>query len=179
MPQNNFIHLSGNLADDPYFEMLRGEKGKTPYVRFDLVVERDLGQAPRDGAADADGHNDPSGQSAVSSGAPDRRADLIRVTGFGVHAWIDFFYLKKGAYICISGWLQSRRYFDRGVKKMRRIMEVNAQKISYGRGCDFERGERQRASILAQLEAERTPIPADLKREPLAVPGEELAMESM
>ena len=179
MPQNNFIHLSGNLADDPYFEMLRGDKGKTPYIRFDLVVERDLGQAPREAEADADSVDGPARQAARAGGALDRRADLIRVTGFGVHAWIDFFYLKKGAYICISGWLQSRRYFDRGVKKMRRIMEVNSQKISYGRGCDFERGERQRATILAQLEAERTPIPADLKREPLAVPGEELAMESM
>src|SRR5690242_3179839 len=108
MPQNNFIHLSGNLADDPYFEMLRGEKGKTPYIRFDLVVERDLGQAPREGAADVP--SGVSGQSVQAGNAPERHADLIRVTGFGVHAWVDFFYLKKGAYVCISGWLQSRRY---------------------------------------------------------------------
>ena len=178
MPQNNFIHLSGNLADDPYFEMLRGEKGKTPYIRFDLVVERDMGFAPREADVDVDSVDGPARQPAPGGGALDRRADLIRVTGFGVHAWIDFFYLKKGAYICTSGWLQSRRYFDRGVKKMRRIMEVNAQKISYGRGCDFERGERQRATILAQLEAERSPIPVDLRREPLVVAGDELAMES-
>jgi single-stranded DNA-binding protein len=179
MPQNNFIHLSGNLADDPYFEMLRGEKGKTPYIRFDLVVERDLAQAPREGAADVDAPISTPGQPKQADSTPERHADLIRVTGFGVHAWVDFFYLKKGAYVCISGWLQSRRYFDRGTKKMRRIMEVNAQKISYGRGCDFERGERQRANILAQLESERTPIPSDLRSEPLAVASEELAIESI
>jgi len=178
MPQNNFIHLSGNLADDPYFEMLRGEKGKTPYIRFDLVVERDLGQTQREAPAEVAVPAAAFGQPARSGSASDFHSDLIRVTGFGVHAWVDFFYLKKGAYICISGWLQSRRYFDRGVKKMRRIMEVNAQKISYGQGCDFERGERQRAIILAQLEAERSPIPADLRREPLVVAGDELAMES-
>ena len=178
MPQNNFIHLSGNLADEPSFEMLRGEKRKTPYIRFDLVVERDMGLAPREADVDAASVDGTARPPTPANGALDRRADLIRVTGFGVHAWIDFFYLKKGAYICISGWLQSRRYFDRGVKKMRRIMEVNSQKISYGRGCDFERGERQRTTILAQLEAERSPIPADLRREPLVVAGDELAMES-
>jgi single-stranded DNA-binding protein len=177
MPQNNFIHLSGNLADDPYFEMLQGEKGKTPYIRFDLVVERDHSAAPHDDSAGAG-----AGKAASDKSKPadsDLSADLIRVVAFGVHAWVDFFYLRKGAYVCVSGCLQSRRYFDRGVKKMRRIMEVNGQKISYGRGCDFERGERQRTTIVAQLAAEHKSIPADLRSDPLAVSAAELALDAI
>ncbi|MCC7358081.1 MAG: single-stranded DNA-binding protein [Anaerolineales bacterium] len=171
MPQNNFIYLSGNLADDPYFEMLSGEKGKTPYIRFDMVVERDSGQGGPSSL-------DPAGsQDGFAGRADDRRADLIRVTEYGVRARIDFFFLKKGAHVAISGWLQSRRYFDRGAKRMRRVTEVNAQKISYGRGCDFERGERQRLSILAQLETDRASVPADLVRGPIVLGPEDVVLD--
>lgn len=176
MPQNNFIHLSGNLADDPYFEMLTGEKGKTPYIRFDIVVERDTFQGGPAALESAYGQDGPAGPN--NNGQKDeRRADLIRVTEYGVRARIDFFFLKKGAHVAISGWLQSRRYYDRGAKKMRRVMEVNAQKVSYGRGCDFERGERQRATILAQLEAERAAVPPDLKDEPFTPHPDDLVMD--
>jgi single-stranded DNA-binding protein len=171
VPQNNFIHLSGNLADDPYFEMLSGEKGKTPYIRFDLVVERDSGQGGPSSL-------DPAGnQDGFAARTDDRRADLIRVTEYGVRARIDFFFLKKGAHVAISGWLQSRRYFDRGAKRMRRVTEVNAQKISYGRGCDFERGERQRLSILAQLEDDRASVPPDLVRGPIVLGPEDVVLD--
>lgn len=177
MSQNNFIHLSGNLADDPYFETLSGPKGQTPYIRFDLVVERDAGQGgpgPFDAADSQDGFD---GRADSDGRKDERRADLIRVTAYGVRARIDFFFLKKGAHVAIGGWLQSRRYYDRGARKMRRVMEVNAQKISYGRGCDFERGERQRANILAQLEDERATVPLDLKRGPLVLKPEDAMMD--
>jgi hypothetical protein len=175
--RNNFIHLSGNLAEDPYFEMLSGQNGRTPYIRFDLVVERDAGQAgpgPFDQPESQDGFN---GRGEGEGRKDERRADLIRVTEYGVRARIDFFYLKKGAHVAISGWLQSRRYYDRGARKMRRVMEVNAQKVSYGRGCDFERGERQRANILAQLEDERAAVPVDLRGEPFMLKPEDAILD--
>jgi single-stranded DNA-binding protein len=176
MPQNNFIHLSGNLADDPYFELLSGERGKTPYIRFDLVVERDVEQGG--GEAFTSAHSrDGAATSPASSRREDRRADLIRVTEYGVRARIDFFFLKKGAYVALGGWLQTRRYFDRGTNRMRRVMEVNAQKISYGRGCDFERGERQRLTILTQLQAERAAVPADLTNGPMVLSAEDVALD--
>jgi single-stranded DNA-binding protein len=180
VPQNNFIHLSGNLADDPYFEMLRGQKGQTPYIRFDLVVERDpdqSGQGAQEGPDNKDGYGgQPQADGRLRQ--DDRRVDLIRVTEYGTRARIDFFYLKKGAHVCISGWLCSRRYYDRGVKRMRRIMEVNSQKVSYGRGCDFERGERQRVSILAELEAQRAAIPFDLKSGAFVLHPDEILAEA-
>jgi single-stranded DNA-binding protein len=178
VPQNNFIHLSGNLADDPYFEMLRGQKGQTPYIRFDLVVERDPNQSGRGAQEGPDNKDGYASQPHADGRKDERRADLIRVTEYGTRARIDFFYLKKGAHVCISGWLCSRRYYDRGAKRMRRIMEVNAQKISYGRGCDFERGERQRASILAELEAQRAAIPFDLKNAGFVLHPDEILAEA-
>jgi single-stranded DNA-binding protein len=171
MPQNNFIHLSGTLADEPYFELLSGEKGKTPYIRFDLVVERDSGQA---GSSVLDPANSQDGFAAPVDG---RRADLIRVTEYGVRARIDYFFLKKNAHITVSGWLQSRRYFDRPAKRMRRVIEVAAQKISFGRGCDFERGERQRASIVEQLVANRSMVPPDLLNGPVVLGTEDIALD--
>lgn len=171
MPQNNFIHLSGTLADEPYFELLPGEKGKTPYIRFDLVVERDSGQA---GSSALDPASDQDGFAAPVDG---RRADLIRVTEYGVRARIDYFFLKKGAQITVSGWLQSRRFLDRDAKRMRRATEVTAQKISYGRGCDFDRGERQRVSIVAQLAAEHAVVPPDLVSGPIVLGPEDVVMD--
>ena len=177
MPQNNFIHLSGNLADDPYFEMLSGEKGKTPYIRFDLVVERDSGQGGPSSLDPASSQDGFAGRPDEAGRKDERRADLIRVTEYGVRARIDFFFLKKGAHVAISGWLQSRRYYDRGTKRMRRVTEVNAQKISYGRGCDFERGERQRLSILAQLEGDRAIVPPDLVSGPIVLGPEDVVLD--
>lgn len=171
MPPDNFIHLSGTLADDPYFEMLPGAKGKTPYIRFDLVVERDSGQA---GPSSLD---PTGGQEGLAGRTDGRQADLIRVTEYGVRARIDFFFLKKGAHVAISGWLQSRRYFDRGAKRLRRVTEVNAQKISYGRGCDFERGERQRQGILSQLESDRALVPPDLISGPIVLGPEDVILD--
>lgn len=171
MPQNNFIHLSGTLADEPYFELLPGEKGKTPYIRFDLVVERDSGQA---GSSALDSAN---GQDGFAAPVDGRRADLIRVTEYGVRAKIDYFFLKKNAHITVSGWLQSRRYFDRAAKRMRRVIEVAAQKISFGRGCDFERGERQRATIVEQLVANRSTVPPDLLNGPVVLGPEDIVLD--
>jgi hypothetical protein len=177
MAQNNFIHLSGNLADDPHFEMLTGEKGRTPYVRFDLVVERDAGQGGP-GPFDPSGSQDGFAARSGGDGRKDeRRADLIRVTEYGLRARIDYFFLKKGAHVAISGWLQSRRYFDRGLKRMRRVTEVNAQKISYGRGCDFERGERQRLAVLAQLDGERAALPPDVAHGPIVLRPEDVILD--
>ncbi len=171
MPQNNFIHLAGTLAEDPYFEMVPGEKGKTPYIRFDLVVERDSGQ----GGSSA---LDPAGGQDGFTGRTDgRRADLIRVTEYGVRARIDYFFLKKNAHVTVSGWLQSRRYLDRGAKRMRRATEVTAQKISYGRGCDFERGERQRVSLVAELVADHAIVPPDLVSGPIVLGPEDVVLD--
>jgi len=179
VPLNNFVHLSGNLADDPYFEMISGDTGKMPYIRFDLVVERDSEQG---GPGPFDPAGNPEGFAGWPTGAgrkAERRADLIRVTEYGVRARLDFFYLKKGAQVTISGWLLSRRYLDRGTKRMRRVTEVNAQKISCGPGCDFVRGERQRLGILEQLEADRAAVPPDLVSGPIILGPEDAILDPM
>lgn len=144
MPKNNTVTLTGNLADEPYFEVLaRGKSGETQYIRFDLLVERDVSQGGEPPAG-SDGQ-DGSGKKSK------RRADLVRVVMYGIPAWCAYFYLKQGARVSVSGWVQTRKYFDKALKHERRVTEINAQEITYGRGCDFERGDRQRKSILEQL----------------------------
>lgn len=162
MSQKNRSFLIGNLANDPYFEFLKGgQTGKTPYLRFDLVVERDTSQGPQ-------AHHTDSPQNGAGK---ERRADLIRVTMYGASAWINYFYLKKGADVSVSGWVESRLYFDRRMKRMRRVMEINAQEIFFGRGCDFARGDHQRKQIISQLESEGLCLTAELKGEsvPMAI----------
>jgi hypothetical protein len=60
---------------------------------------------------------------------------------------------------------------------MRRVTEVAAQKISFGRGCDFERGERQRASIVEQLVASRAAVPPDLVSGPVVLGPEDIVLD--
>lgn len=148
MPRNNHIDLHGKLAIDPYFETL----GDAAYIRFDLLVERDRSQLPVGGRP---------------STAPPN--DLLRVVEYGLRAELDFQYLKKGALVAVSGWLESRRYFDvkaggngRDKGRWRRVHEVNAQRITFGRGCDFERGDEYRARRVARAEAEGIPLPPEL-----------------
>ena len=49
MARNNHTTLRGCLASDPHFEML---DGRTPHIRFDMVVPRDESQAARKAPAD-------------------------------------------------------------------------------------------------------------------------------
>jgi hypothetical protein len=60
---------------------------------------------------------------------------------------------------------------------MRRVTEVTAHTVSYGRGCDFERGERQRVSILKQLEEEREAVPLDLAGGPIVLGSEDTVVD--
>lgn len=130
MSKNNIVILRGNLADDPYYQVL--ENG-TPYMRFLLVVERDGDQMPR-----------------AATGKEPQRADLIRVVEYGLKAEADYAYLRKGAAVVVFGWNESRSYIDRrgGNEIRRNQLEVNAQLIVYGRGCNFERGDRRRAEMI-------------------------------
>lgn len=133
MTENNIVILRGNLAEDPYLQTL---PNGTAYLRFRLVVERGPSQMPRD-----------------LKGQDVQRADLMRIVRYGVQAEVDYFYLRKGAAVVVFGWNQSRPYIDRksGRDIQRLQLEVNAQFIVYGRNCNFERGDRQRAEIMERL----------------------------
>jgi single-stranded DNA-binding protein len=128
--RNNIVILRGNLARDPYFQVLDNQ---TPYLRFFLVVERDADQLPR-----------------AANGKDIQRADLIRVVEYGLKAEVDYRYLRQGSAVMVVGWNQSRAYFDRrgGAEIRRNQLEVNAQFIFYGRSCNFERGDRYRAEVI-------------------------------
>jgi single-stranded DNA-binding protein len=130
VPKNNIVILRGNLARDPYFQVLDNQ---TPYLRFFLVVERDTDQLPR-----------------AANGKDIQRADLIRIVEYGIRAEVDYRYLRKGATVMIVGWNQSRSYVDRrgGAEIRRNQLEVNAQLIFYGRSCNFERGDKYLAEVV-------------------------------
>lgn len=131
MPKDNAVWVRGRLAADPHFEVL---DGRTPYCRFNLVVVRDHSQSSRQTPAGPD-----SGKSRLE------RSDLLRVSMYGERASVEYFYLRKGAEVAVSGWMESRRYFDKQARRWRMVQEINAQSIVFGPGCDFTRGDAQRA----------------------------------
>ena len=94
MARNNHTTLRGCLVNDPQFEIL---DGRTPHIRFDLVVPRDESQAARKAAPEL---------------SKKERRDLIRVVEYGERARVDYFYLRKGATVTVIGWNESRRYRD-------------------------------------------------------------------
>ena len=138
MPRDNAVWIRGRLASDPHFEVL---DGRTPHCRFVLVVARDHSQTSRAGLAAPD---------------PDRtrvqRGDLIRVAIYGERASMEYFYLRKGAEVAVSGWTESRRYYDKQSRRWRLVQEINAQSIVFGPGCDFTRGEAQRKRKLEEAQ---------------------------
>lgn len=134
MSHKNYITLVGNLAGDPHFELL---DGKTPYLRFDVVVVRSTGQLSR-----AD-RNKPPGQ---------RGRDVIRVVEYGERAGVDYYYLREGAEVSVVGWLETRNFKDPKMHTWRRVQEVNAKSVTFGRGADFERGERYRLQKVAEAQ---------------------------
>ena len=134
MSHKNYITLVGNLAGDPHFELL---DGKTPSIRFDVVVVRATGQLSR-----AD-RNKPPGQ---------RGRDVIRVVEYGERAGVDYYYLRKGAEVSVIGWLEMRHFKDPKTRTWRRVHEVNAKSITFGRGADFERGERYRRQKIEEAQ---------------------------
>lgn len=127
MTENNFVVLRGQLASEPTLHEL---PNGTLILRLYLVVERESG--PGYGAA---------------AGKATPPADIIRVVRYGRKARDDYFYLRKDAQVVVFGWNQSRLYTDRrsGREVRRAQLEVNARTIVYGRGCNYERGDRQRA----------------------------------
>lgn len=127
MPDNNIVILRGHLASDPYLNTL---PNGTSYLQLLLVVERGPSQMPRE-----------------AKGREVQQADVMRVVRYGLQAEMDYFYLRGGATIVVFGWNQSRAYTDRrSGREVRRVqLEVNAQLIVYGQGCNFERGDRHKA----------------------------------
>ncbi len=127
MPENNIVILRGHLASDPLLNTL---PGGTSYLQLFLVVERG-----------------PSQMSPTTRGREVQQADVIRVVRYGLEAEENYFYLQKGATLVVFGWNQSRVYVERrGGRELRRVqLEVTAQLIFYGRGCNFERGDRHKA----------------------------------
>lgn len=135
MPRDNSVWVRGRLAADPHFEVL---DGKTPYIRFQLVVLRDASQQAR------------SGPGPTAAKARAAQADLIRVAVYGERAGLDYFYLRKGAEVAVSGWLEARRYLDKRANRWRLVLELNAQGIVFGPGCDLARGDAQRQRKLEE-----------------------------
>ena len=138
MPKNNSVYLSGFIVDEPHFEVLNDS---TPYLRFKLVVLRDTGQLHRYALEASTGSH--HGQRPE----PKHRRDVLRVVAYGQRARVDYFYLKTGAQVTVYGWAESRLYFDRKFHQRRQVMEINAQRIIPGRGCDFERGDKHRQRL--------------------------------
>ncbi len=124
----NFVALQGNIADDPHFQSLTDG---TAYLRFFVVVDRERELS----------HN---------RGEQPQRADLIRVVQFGPRAELDYYYLRKGAETVVFGRIQSRAYRDlrSGVETRRTQLEVIAQFIAFGRGCDIQRGDWHRDEMI-------------------------------
>jgi single-stranded DNA-binding protein len=152
--RNNQTTLRGCLASDPHFEIL---DGRTPHIRFDLVVPRDESQAARKAATEL---------------AKKERRDLIRVVEYGERARVDYFYLRKGAMVTVIGWNESRRYRDMDTRRWRRVLEVNAHTITPSHGADFARGDRQRADKLEELQEKGTDLEA-LGLAPIELPADE------
>ncbi len=125
----NIVVLHGNLADDPYYY---SAPDGMAYLRFFVVVARERGLS-------------------LDHGEKPQRADLIRVIEYGPRAELDYHYLRKGAAVMVKGQLHSRAYQDlrSGVEIRRTQLEVVAQSVAYGRGCDIEQGDRHRAEMIA------------------------------
>ncbi len=125
----NIVVLHGNLADDPYFQHVADGAA---YLRFFVVVARERGPS-------------------LDHGEKPQRADLIRVIEYGPRAELDYHYLRKGAAVVVKGQLHSRAYLDlrSGVEIRRTQLEVVAQSVAYGRGCDMEQGDRHRTQMIA------------------------------
>ena len=154
MARNNHTTLRGCLAGDPHFEIL---DGRTPHIRFDMVVPRDESQAAR---------------KAVTDLTKKERRDLLRVVEYGERARVDYFYLRKGATVTVIGWTESRRYRDPGTRRWRRVLEVNAHTITPSHGADFARGDRQRADKLEELREKGTDLEA-LGLAPIELPADD------
>ena len=145
MPRDNSVWVRGRLTADPHFEVL---DGKTPHCRFRLAVLRDASQQARHPSSPAGGPKTPP-------------LDLLRISVYGERAGLDYFYLRKGAEIAVSGWNESRRYHDKRLNRHRMVQEINAQSIVFGAGCDFSRGDAQRQRKLEEaLEQGRTNLDA-------------------
>ena len=154
MARNNHTTLRGCLVNDPQFEIL---DGRTPHIRFDLVVPRDESQAARKAAPEL---------------SKKERRDLIRVVEYGERARVDYFYLRKGATVTVIGWNESRRYRDTGTRRWRRVLEGNAHTITPSHGADFARGDRQREDKLDEMRARGTDLEA-LGLAPIELPADD------
>ncbi len=147
MPRDNHVWVRGRLAADPHFEVL---DGKTPHIRFNLIVARD---------------NTQLGRGALAPASPPKakadRCDLLRVAVYGERAALEYAYLRKGAEVGISGWSEARRYYDKRAARWRLVQEINAQGLMFGRGCDFVRGDAHRQRKLEEVsEQERSQLEA-------------------
>ena len=160
MPRYNTVHLTGYLTTDAFFEVL--DKTNTPYVRFNLMVLRD------DSQSGVTTHQLPTPEHLNKK----HRCDVLRVVAYGAHAAVAYYYLRKGAQISVTGWLESRRYFDKPANKYRWTLEVNAQHIVHGPGSDFVRGDAQRQRKLDDADGRAGKELRDLP--PTTLPPEDL-----
>jgi single-stranded DNA-binding protein len=127
----NHVILKGNLAQLPYFDMIPGDDGPRPFMRFYLAVDRPA----------ADGAKDKAG------------TDFFRVVAYEDLAMFSYPYLQPGSEVLVVGRLRARkRNLPDG--KRQTVVEVVTTDITFLRKIDWETGDAARARIL-QLRSEQ------------------------
>jgi single-stranded DNA-binding protein len=125
----NHVILKGNLAQLPYFDMIPGDGGPRPFMRFYLAVDR------------------PSADGAKTG------ADFFRVVAYEDLAMFSYPYLQPGSEVLVVGRLRARkRNLPDG--KRQTVVEVVTMDITFLRKIDWETGDAARERIL-QLRSEQ------------------------
>ena len=142
----NRVHVVGWLEKDPLFELLHNA---IPCLRMRVRVPRGFHQI----SAELAPYAAPDGQLRRSD-LPDplrnRLIDHLAVSVYGQRALLYSRYLQAEAQVAIDGWTEERHYFDREVKRERRVQEINAASIVCGPGSDFAAGDAYRERLLAE-----------------------------
>jgi single-stranded DNA-binding protein len=119
----NHVILKGNLAQLPYFDMIPGDGGPRPFMRFYLAVDR------------------PSADGAKTG------TDFFRVVAYEDLAMFSYPYLQPGSEVLVVGRLRARkRNLPDG--KRQTVVEVVATDITFLRKIDWETGDAARERIL-------------------------------
>ena len=142
----NQVHLVGWMEKDPLFELLHNA---IPCLRLRVRVPRGFHQI----SAELAPHAAPDGQlrwSDLPHPLRNRLVDHLAVSVYGQRALLYSRYLRAEAQVAIDGWTEERHYYDREVKRERRVQEINAAYIVCGPGSDFAAGDAYRERLVAE-----------------------------
>lgn len=142
----NLVHIIGWLEKDPLFELLRGA---TPCLRLRIRVPRE----PRQVSAELAPYVARDGNVRRSELPPELRGRLVdhlSISIYGQRALLYSRYLRADAQVAVDGWTEERHYYDREVKRERRVQEINAVHVVCGPGSDFAAGDAYRSRLVAE-----------------------------